>query len=388
MILYFADRVKGMKSRIMLLTVKEGRPKAFAACENASEIEDTIKSIYEEYERYGENTERILERVFRCVYEESLRQVSVGTVSFDTSNGSENFQNGVHGIIDEMGKRGKKSGGISGLVIGADGTSDEIIRGRSRTITGGTIKFSISDKTLAEQKAAAEKEAKRQAELADYYKSQLKLAKDYRMDPAGVLAVAKKFVKEYGIKGESKSVQVKFLHLSDAIEDYSRDQTGEKYERMMGIARELAENGIVFCFSAYKKRLPKGKRLLFEHYLYLRFLAASDFFFFFTLGLSYCSLFLTSARTPERAHCLLNLRRALSSVSFSLTLISILYIPPSAFCKEKFVTLELYLISRRLSSPFPKIIATFLKEISPPIGRGDSFISLRRSRACRERRSP
>lgn len=73
-----------------------------------------------------------------------------------------------------------------------------------------------------------------------------------------------------------------------------------------------------------------------QNYLYLRFLAASDFFLRLTLGLSYCSLFFTSVRTPERWHCLLNLRRALSSDSFSLTLISAIIQSLPSLLQENF----------------------------------------------------
>ena len=50
-------------------------------------------------------------------------------------------------------------------------------------------------------------------------------------------------------------------------------------------------------------------------------------------------------------------------------------IPPSAFCKEKFVTLELYLISRRLSRAFLKIIRIFLnlRRVRLCMGEGEKL---------------
>lgn len=92
---------------------------------------------------------------------------------------------------------------------------------------------------------------------------------------------------------------------------------------------------------------------LSRNYLNLRFLAASDFFLRFTLGLSYCSLFLSSVRTPERWHCLLNLRSALSRDSFSFTLISaIVAFPPLAFCKENKFTKYYYTTKNRFCQVF------------------------------------
>ena len=70
------------------------------------------------------------------------------------------------------------------------------------------------------------------------------------------------------------------------------------------------------------------------NYLYLRFLAASDFFLRFTLGFSQCSLLRSSVRTPERAVARLKRRSALSRDSPSLTLISAIFLPPSAVTKQ------------------------------------------------------
>jgi len=70
----------------------------------------------------------------------------------------------------------------------------------------------------------------------------------------------------------------------------------------------------------------------------LRFRAASDFFFFLTLGFSKCSCFLASARTPAFWQVRLKRRRALSRVSFLPTLTSANeFSLPSAEAQIKFL---------------------------------------------------
>lgn len=60
-------------------------------------------------------------------------------------------------------------------------------------------------------------------------------------------------------------------------------------------------------------------RAIFLSFLRSRLRAKRDFFFFFILGLSYARRFLASLRTPDFWSCFLNLLRAFSKDSSSLT---------------------------------------------------------------------
>ena len=81
-------------------------------------------------------------------------------------------------------------------------------------------------------------------------------------------------------------------------------------------------------------------------YLYLRFLAASDFFFLLTLGFSYASLLRSSAWMPERWHCLLKRFSALSRDSPSFTLTSATLYPSLRFQQRQQTRLPLCYYTR------------------------------------------
>ena len=66
-------------------------------------------------------------------------------------------------------------------------------------------------------------------------------------------------------------------------------------------------------------------RAILLSFLSALFLAKADFFFLFTLGLSYPRRLLVSPRTPDLCTCFLNLFKALSKGSFSLTTIPGIY---------------------------------------------------------------
>ena len=82
-------------------------------------------------------------------------------------------------------------------------------------------------------------------------------------------------------------------------------------------------------FSVYKLEVSVFIKLRLLKYYTLRLRAASDLRFLLTLGFSYLSRFFTSERIPAFWIFFLNLRKALSILSFSPTLTSaIVYSPP------------------------------------------------------------